>query len=757
MTKNRNRIDLWGWGIIAMVAVMTLAACSDSFLDEKKNYDNVNTDIYNTYVGSERRVEDVYSWCLPDANAGANWKYNTTGLDDAQGKSTEEYAGFSVFVDPQNELSSMNGTIVPDYFHNQSNNIQASVWGRIRNINDVIQGIESGSLSQEEKDELLGQVYFFRAWCYYQMVKWYGGVPIVTEVQEATEASYTPRSSARQCIEFILSDLDKSARMLAPFTMSGQWSTGENWGRVTTGTALALKGRVQMLWASPLFNRTNDESRWNKAYAEMEAELDSINACGYGLYNPSGNVNGSNFAKLFTLNQSSEAVFVTLYNTVSSGDGQKNNNYERYIRPANTGDGSTGKTPSSMLVDLFPMADGKIPAGTGNYTKLATSDSTYDQTVPFYGRDPRFYRTFAFPGFRWAFDGDATQDNSMNPDYDGGHNYVLWNYVWYTDVNDQGDPESGNSYGADNLLSGKRGVYVRKRSDDYDINTSPLYSYTNSFSIDAAPYIEIRYAEVLLNLAEVACGAGKLDRAVDLLKMIRARAGYTAANNYGLQADLASDQATCMSAILYERQIELAYEGKRFDDLRRWLLFDGGTAFSSVDGAPSGWTLTGWSGNTCTWLGFAPLNGQRRETMEFRLADRFGVGGTTYDSDPLIADYARDLASQEGVTTDSIIRKYSFYGLARQARTVSLDLRRSLDGQEEQLRSWYKANLVRKEKKGDGRDANHVDLYMHFYPKYYFLGFTQGALSNDQQIEQTIGWADSNRGGANGTFDPLAE
>ena len=52
---------------------------------------------------------------------------------------------------------------VPDYFHNQSNNIQASVWGRIRNINDVIKGISEGALSQDKKDELLGQVYFFRA------------------------------------------------------------------------------------------------------------------------------------------------------------------------------------------------------------------------------------------------------------------------------------------------------------------------------------------------------------------------------------------------------------------------------------------------------------------------------------------------------------------------------------------------------------------------------------------------------------------
>jgi hypothetical protein len=84
--------------------------------------------------------------------------------------------------------------------------------------------------------------------------------------------------------------------------------------------------------------------------------------------------------------------------------------------------------------------------------------------------------------------------------------------------------------------------------------------------------LEIRYAEVLLNYAEAACGAGEMGVAVEQLKKIRARVGYTSTNNFGLQTNLSSDQSACFAAILYERQIELAYEGKRFDDLRRWML-----------------------------------------------------------------------------------------------------------------------------------------------------------------------------------------
>ena len=65
---------------------------------------------------------------------------------------------------------------------------------------------------------------------------------------------------------------------------------------------------------------------------------------------------------------------------------------------------------------------------------------------------------------------------------------------------------------------------------------------------------------------------------------------------------------------------------------------------------------------------------------------------------------------------------------------------------------------MRKDSKGDGRDQNHVDLTIHFFAKYYFLGLASGASTrNDSRLQQTIGWADANHGGANGTFDPLAE
>lgn len=753
-----------------LTSAMLLSACSDQFLRDLKDYDDVSTEVYNYLSGCNGRVNDVYGWCLPQvatlSASGGKYLSVSTGSRDMASQSTEEYAGLSIFVDAENELTSMSTTnAVPDFFMGKETDIQSSAYGRIRNINDVLAGIQGGTLPEEEKTPLLGQVYFFRAWCYYNLVKWYGGVPIVKDVLDVEESSFTPRSSTKECIEFILEDLDRAATML-----KGKVWSGEDYGRVTSGTALALKGRVLLLWASPIFNRKNDESRWQNAYQQMKADLTAINACGYGLYKNGNNINGSDFAKQFLqVGNNPEAVFFVLHNNVASDEGldtQKNNPWERGIRPSNTGGGGMGA--NRMILDIFPMSDGKIPASTENYTKLETSSVNYEREYPFMNRDPRFYRTFAFPGFRWSYSGDPTQRDNNNPSYDAGTNYVLWNYKWYVDKNDQGNPESGNSYAADNLYTNGTSVYIRKKSDDYDLDNSKLYTYAPTSSKGAGPFfsqaplLEMRYAEVLLNLAEAACGAGQMSEAVGYLQQIRARAGYTAENNFGLQSNLTGDKAACMSAILYERQIEFAYEGKRFDDMRRWMLYDGGSG--RVEGQPDSWTLTGWDGNTCTWLGFKPFNGQRRENIEFRTADKYGVGTAYWYGDPLIksavdsvaAEYIKtheDISISSAKTLPAVI-----YAAAATCRPEGIDFRKDdLNSQLSKLRDWYKNNLVTSEKRGDGYDSQHNLKYIYFNPKYYLLGLGSGAQSANKTLPQTIGWQDFNNGGANGTFDPLAE
>ena len=117
------------------VASLGLAACSDAFLEEKKNYNNFTSDIYNYYSGANARISDLYQACNPNIQASRTYQFPSMGYSDELSQSTEEYYGFSKFVDPRETMQTVSGTSQSyDYFD--------YAWGRIRNVNDAIAGIE---------------------------------------------------------------------------------------------------------------------------------------------------------------------------------------------------------------------------------------------------------------------------------------------------------------------------------------------------------------------------------------------------------------------------------------------------------------------------------------------------------------------------------------------------------------------------------------------------------------------------------------
>lgn len=756
-----------------------MAACSDQFLQEKVNYDNITSEIYNYASGCTSRLSDLYQACNPNIQASRGWQFPSFGYADEQSQMTEEYSGFSMFVNPETDINTLTGTTqAPEYFQGTSAySMTASPWGVIRNVNDFIEGVQAGTLSDDEKAEYLGQAYFLRAWRYYYLWRYYGGVPIIDNVQAAAESSVVPRSNAGEVLHFILDDLQRAATMLAPKTMNGGWSTSY-WGRVTTGTALALRSRVMLMWASPLFNRDNDQTRWERAYSLAKSSLDSINACGYSLaYENNPGVNASGWAQSF-LDLSAaqtEGIYVTVYNQNTpdlTPDYQRNNLWEQGARPANTL-GNNGKNPSATIVDLFPMSDGRRPSTYTNYTSTEASSISYDAKNPYLNRDPRFYRTFAFPGEYWRFNGDpnTTVQGVFYP-YTGDK-YILWNYCWYNDAANYNDPTSSSCWYADGLLSSGKGMYVRKFSDDLDVNNTPNYIYNTAgkqvgFRCCETPTAEIRYAEVLLNLAEAAAMTNHISEAREILVRIHRRAGYGTGNYATAEASVPAmnSEASAVATILYERQVEFAYEGRRSEDLRRWLLFDGGTGLAAT-GAKA---LTGWGGNTCTWLGFKQIAGQRRENMEFRLQDKYNFtdknSGTTWEAKYTTAALRDSLDPDPivclgGTTTDG---KYTYPKGAmtraeRDAYAVDLSesaiKKESLFDQLQKLKSFYDTYLVRKTKKGDAYDSNQNPEYMSWQARYYFYGLTNSAQQNNATLEQTVGWEDYQNGGNNGTFDPL--
>ncbi|MCR4584012.1 MAG: RagB/SusD family nutrient uptake outer membrane protein [Prevotella sp.] len=738
--------------LCAISVVCGSFSCSDDFLDEMTVYGSFSEDkVYSSYAGAQDRVNTLYRELLPQAcqgsGNGSNGQntYTSTGSPDVWSKSTLEYGGFTDYINPDQELDYTN---VTDYFYviNKSD----SPWGNIRNANDIIQHVEnSEQLTQDEKNKLLGQAYFFRAFRYWTLVKLYGGVPIIDHPQDPIigdgdgSDKIVPRSPAKECIAFICKDLQKAADMLPK-----QWSAGD-YGRITAGAAEALKGRVQLFYASPLFNRKDDIARWDSAYASNKKALQLLNEGGVGLAYASngGAQNAQNWAKMFLANDGSdssvgETVLATLYNNrdkVETANYEKWNGWEHSLRPINV-NGSGGLHPTSEMVDLFPMADGLRPG---------KSSIVYDPLCFWLNRDPRFYRTFAFPGVEWRFDSNGNDLNSYDDagkkyvysyfphQYSGsGSNYQLWSYTWYSKQEDADlITSTSNGYTADLLAQKNNAVYIRKRSDDGSLSASPLYRFSISattpkgFQQSAAPVIWMRYAEVLLDFAESAAGANHLDEALQALQQIRARVGYTAGQNYGLPSDIASSRERMLAAILYERQVELAYEGKAFDDMRRWMLFDGGT--KTFDGEPSSWTLTGFGGNTCTYLGTTPLNGQRRHLIVVYTRTN---ADQSNEADPVLDKRPKALTLSEAITYAEEEEEY---------------------GSEEamNLADFYTAYLKRKDVNAD---SNNEASSILFRPQYYFIGFKQSVMQTNPTLLQTVGWHDYSHGSA-GTFDPLAE
>ena len=700
---------------------MGVTSCSDEFLKEKKNYGNFNqTTAYSNYNGALERVNNLYFWMLPTSDGGDGNGTNKpndwtpVGNPDKWSKSTEEYGGFSIFVDPNNEITYNFSGSNFDFFY-VANDVY-SPWGHIRNCNDVIENVQKANLTEEEKNTLLGQAYFFRGYMYYHLVTIYGGVPIIDHVQDPILGNdgdgndlIVPRKTTKECVDFICQDFERAAQMLP-----ARWQNeAQDFGRVTSGLAQAMLGKMLLYYASPVFNRADDMSRWEAAYTANKTALDKLKAGGFGLAyaGNGGEKNAANWAKMwmdYTGSDGSvnEAVFITLHNTKDNVSGQpdygKYNRWEHSIRPKNT-NGGGGYTPTAEMVDLFPMADGLRPG---------ESSIPYDKLNFWLNRDPRFYRTFAFPGVEWQWSegGVSLSDPSLigiipTDVYTTGRKYALWSYMWNDNEDDLEKVTTSSGYWAELLTqttdkASSHSIYVRKRTDDLHLHSTPFYEYINSqsnpkgFMKNAAPLLAMRYAEVLLNFAEAACGAGHYDEAVQALQQIRARVGYTAANNYGLPSGINGDRAKLFNTILYERQVELAYEGNRYGDMHRWMLFDGGVGQGNIK---STWALTGFSGNTCNYLGVKPLNGTKRHQIVLYCLD----ASTT---DPT-----------EGNRPDIFLGR----------KDVNLD-------------------------------GNDDALTIQYRPTYYFLGLRQNAMQTNPTLHQTVGWHDLGRN-ADGLFDPLAD
>lgn len=409
-------------------------------------------------------------------------------------------------------------------------------WRTVRSINNFFANIDKSkaALSPADYQSLKGQAYFFRAYLYYRMVKVLGGVPIITTVQDPTADVNTllvKRNSSLECFDFISKQLD-SAAILLPVT----WGSGDI-GRVTKGAAMAVKGEALLLKASPLFCKSPNATYWTDAYNALLAAKTELDADGYGLYTDNTAKTNENMWYDKT-GAAKEMILSVRYHYP-----EKTNGFQQGQRPLTETSGLAGVCdPTWEMVQAYPMKNG-LP--------ISDPASGYDATEFWKNRDPRFYTAIVYNGARYDF-ADITPR-------------VQW--IFNGIAGDDGYKATPNY----NIT----GFYCRKGIDT--TLGSTVWSH------QAFDWPIIRYAEVLLNLAEAANETGHSMDARNYIIQIRQRAHIDAGTgNYGLDASVGTDYQTTLNAVMTERAIEFAFEGKRFWDLRRRRMFNVLNSFGTL-------------------------------------------------------------------------------------------------------------------------------------------------------------------------------
>jgi len=646
-----------------IIAAALAIGCKKQFLEDIRSYDKYDDSIFENEILTGWYVDRLY---YDFFSAYKSPIVSVVGLyNDTRTRSTEEIGGtITDYINPQKTLvDAANGDAY--YGKGLTAGVQNDPYSRIRNVNFLLLKIEEKgqALSEEFKNRVRGQMFFLRALQYYDLVRVYGGVPLVTTVENATANDPSiqhPRSTASECFAQITSDLDSAAGLL-PAT----WEAA-NYGRYTSGAALAVKCRVLLTAASPLYNSEWDNSgsaKWQKALDAGLAAETALTAAGYGLYGSKA----KDWAEMWYKNDNSfnkEAIMVRLLSKTVASSGVESNGWERSIRVTKQ-TGSGGISVPKEMIDLFPLADGSRP----------TEANGYDSAHFFMNRDPRFYRTFAFSGMKWPVAETTIPD-------------VIWLYRWTY-------PSNKVAYSDGNQTSSA--VVVRKMTNPGGSST------TNGLAYSGTDIFEYRYAELLLNIAECYAAKGDIANAVTYIGKIRARVGIPSANNYGIGT--LNSKYEAIEACLYERRVELAYEGKRYWDLQRWMLYNDDASAANT---------------TCAMLGVTPLNGTTRTGRLWQ----YNVAAPN-STDPL--------TSARG--------------------TISIDPDASnFQTQLSDLKTFFDANIIQVSTDQPlDKDGSGNVVYMNFRQNYYAAGLTSTVLSLNPWLLQTIGWNDYS--GAPGTFN----
>lgn len=391
---------------------------------------------------------------------------------------------------------------------------------------------------------------FLRAYFYFELNRMFGGVPIVEAGMSAEEINTLSRNTSDEVFEYILNECDAiKDKIIANYQDLGQYDLGvQETGRAGRIAVLCLAARASLYWASPLFNPDGDKNRYKDAADRYNELFEECTVQRKGLANKYEQLWADD--SYMNTRISKEILYGYRYGSIADG-GDKY--VESHNYPVGIPGGTGGNCPTLNLVNAYEMKATGLP--------IDDPASGYDLTNPYKGRDPRFEVSIAFNGDAWPSYQKATLQN-----YYGGIN---------------GQPLTNAT---------TTGFYLKKLCNGaIDLSTSSKFTKSHH------TYLNFRYGGALLDYAEAvyqytgdadATMPGHTKTARSAVNEVRKRAGMP---------NITVSGEDFWERLKNERFVELAFEGHRFWDVRRWK--EGPKYFTSIKRA----VLTLNDDNTITY------------------------------------------------------------------------------------------------------------------------------------------------------------
>lgn len=422
------------------------------------------------------------------------------------------------------------------------------LYTRIRQINIFMENIEKvpfDAANQSWKDRLKGEVHFLNAYFYHNLVRLYGGVPLVKRTFALEDEFLLPRNTFDESVAYIVSECDLAASLL-PEDYNG---STDDIGRATKGAALALKSRILLYAASDLFN----DPSWAGGYAKPElisstsgsrtekwqAAKDAAKAViDLGIYNVQDTDNPvKDYTDVFLLKNSQEAIFSRYF---IKSRGWEDGALPGLCNGPNGYHNWGGNTPIQELVDDYEMTDG---------TKFDWNNPAH-AAAPYENRDPRLSASILYDQAPWR------QRPSDVKDLDPDGKIIIRSVektagVWTPGLDTRDGP-------IEDWNGGYSGYYLRKFVDP-----TVVHEYAAAGGNQEAPWHFFRLAEIYLNYAEACIELGEDNEAKTYLNILRDRAGMP---------DITETGQALLDRYRNERRIELVFEQHRYFDVRRWLI-----------------------------------------------------------------------------------------------------------------------------------------------------------------------------------------